>query len=232
MSGAGMAFPMFPEGKLVWLYRAHLWLQNSDRYDDHPSFHPVIHALELNSNPSHRGFKALLQALLIAEDSTFELIAEALNLPRPTVEAYDSLFFNMMDRREDFLYLQHVAYPNSRLEEMAEGYLENANLDQLLLRVAYNEGMAAALSIAGMKDNPAGRMSVAELTESLHRDTVVTGCKLAAAGFLKYEKQHPSIKATLDLIRAGKSKARAGGDGVTQGEDQDSFAEVLQGQLS
>ena len=74
-------------------------------------------------------------------------------------------------------------------------------------------------------------MTTAEATELFQRDMLVTGCKLATAGFLNYEKQHPVIKATLDFIKASKSSKESVASGGGSGNEP-GLGEVLKAQFA
>ncbi len=232
MCDANMSFPIFPEGKINWLYRACFWKNSPQQYENHRSILPLIHAWHLHSDLSNRGAKAILNAALIAKDSTIEMVANALNHPLEVVEAYEALFFNVVDRRHDIMYLRNVAYPNTRLEEELENYLVETPLDVLLLRIGYNRGFKEVLYAAGLQENPEANLTAAEATERFQHEMLVTGCKLATAGFLNYEKQHPVIKATLEFIKASKSSKQAsGGTGGGSGNEP-GLGEVLKAQFA
>ena len=222
LCAANMAFPIFPEGKINRLFQARLWKMWPDLYGDHPSIAPVIHAHSLHADGSNLATRAVLNAALIAKDATIETVAAALGLPEKTVEAYEVLFFNVLDRRDDAMYLCKIVYPNHRLVELCDNYLEETSLDVLLLRIGYNRGLEAVLYAAGLKDNPTADMTATEAAAALEQAILSTGCGLVGAGLLNGKKMHPAIKATMELVNATRTRWVADG-----GNADGSMGEVL-----
>ena len=66
----------------------------------------VERAIELNADPPMR---YLLQATLISRGATVDAVAEALDLDADSVATYADLFFNVIDRRNELLYIRGVA---------------------------------------------------------------------------------------------------------------------------
>jgi hypothetical protein len=58
-----------------------------------------------------------------AIDAHLALVAEVTGIPRLTVEAFEILFFNVLDSHQDGLYLSNWAYPRGRLVEFDEDYI-------------------------------------------------------------------------------------------------------------
>jgi hypothetical protein len=129
------------------------------------------------------------------------------------------------------MYLRHIAYPNSRYEEFSEDYFEKTNLDTLLLRIGYNQGLIAALQASGLKEDPEAGMTAAEVGEKFRHEIMITAYTLAAGGFLKFDKAHPIIKMTISMIKAAKARAKAAEKNGSQGENEPIFADVIREQL-
>ena len=223
--------PIFPEGKLRWLFRALLWKTSPELYGDHPSVVPVIDAWDINSGEANRATRAVLNAALIAEDATIEAVAAALNLPVNTVEAYEVLFFDVIGRKDNPMYLRNVAYPNTRLEETLDNYLEETDPDTLLLRIGYNQGLQQVLLAAGLQGNPAADMTEGEAAVQFKDEMLATSIKLVAAGFLNYEKKHPAIKGAMEFIKASKTSRQTAGGAKDEAGNEPGLAEVLAAQL-
>jgi len=232
LSDSNGDFPIFPLGKLTWLFRALLWKTHPELYGDHPSVVPVIDAWNIKSGEANRATRAVLNAALIAEDATIEAVAAALNLPVNTVEAYEVLFFNVIGRKENPMYLRNIAYPETRLVETLEHYLEETDPDTLLLRIGYNQGLQQVLLAAGLLDNPAAGMTEAEAAVQFKDEMLATSIKLVAAGFLNYEKKHPAIKRAMEFIKASKTSRQAPGGTKDEAGNEPGLAEVLAAQLA
>ena len=231
LCGSNRDFPIFAAGKLNWLFRAFLWKTSPELYGDHPSVVPVIDAWNIKSGEANRATRAVLNAALIAGDATIEAVAAALNLPVNTVEAYEVLFFNVIDRKEDPMYLRNIAYPETRLVETLDHYLEETDPDTLLLRIGYNQGLQQVLLAAGLQDNPAAGMTGAEAAVQFKDGMLATSIKLVAAGFLNYEKKHPAIKGAMEFIKASKTSRQAAGGAKDEAGNDRGLAETLNAQL-
>ena len=222
LCAAGVEFPIFPEGKINWLFRAWLWKNDPDEYKNHPSIIPLRNALDIHADASNRPTRALLNAALISSDATIEAVASALGLPCDVVAAYEALFFNVLDRRDDQTYLANIVYPNTRLEEQLEDYLEVTSLDVLLLRIGYNGQLKDVLYAGGLRDNPTAGMTGAEAAARLEEAFLATGCVLATNGFLNQAKMHPAIAATLELIK----NSRCAGYPPSAGDEDENMGSV------
>ena len=134
-------------------------------------------------------------------------------IPGDVVAAYESLFFSVLSRSDELMFLRNIAYPNSRYVELSEKYLDETSLDVLLLRIGYNGGLENVLYAAGLQDDPTADMTAAEAAQLFNEAILSTGCMLASNGFLNHGKQHPVITATLELIKASKAMLPPGLDG-------------------
>ncbi len=133
---ARLTFPVTVIGRDHWLFKAYLMhLNPTDRFN--PS---VLEAYHLSRQPGTSGkLKALLMAALgLPTSPHLNLVAEVTGIHRRTIEAYEILFFNILDRHRDGLYLSSLAYPAGRQVELDEDYFETTPIPDLLLRAAYN----------------------------------------------------------------------------------------------
>lgn len=71
-------------------------------------------------------------------DDQIKRIAGHLGLPVALVEAYECLFYNVLDRRADAVYITQEVYPETRLVEFSDSYLQSATLVDLIKRSGYN----------------------------------------------------------------------------------------------
>lgn len=133
---ARLTFPVTVIGRDHWLWNAYLMHLDpvAFRHGD------VETAFQISRQPSLSGkLKALLMAGVGAPvDAHLNLVAEKTGIPRRTVEAFEILFFNVLDRPQDGLYLSSLAYPAGRLVEFDEDYFATTAVADLLLRTAYN----------------------------------------------------------------------------------------------
>lgn len=147
---ARMPFPTTVIGRDRWLFQAYLMHLNPAA-----SFDPsVLEAYHLSQQPISKTLKALLVAGLGKPvDTHLDIVAEKTGISRRTVEAFEVLFFNVLDRCEDGLYLSEIVYPEGRQVEFDEDYFESTPVEALLLRAAYNYRDIDLVShLAGLDD--------------------------------------------------------------------------------
>lgn len=98
----------------------------------------------------------LLDALLLADDTTLDGIAEVLNTSEEVIEAYEVLFFNVRDRRGEQGYLNALLHPEGWQAAMRDTK-PNAEGDRLRLLRAAKGGQDEVLALAGWSSGkPAG----------------------------------------------------------------------------
>lgn len=144
-------FPVDVTGRDHWLHIAYLMHLDPGTYCNHD----VEAAYQISQQS---GISGKLRALLIAGlgepiEPHLNLVAEKTGIPKRTVEAYEILFFNVLERHKDGLYLSHIAYPEGRAVEFNDDYFETTPIPELLLRAAYNyRDITLVLRLAGMED--------------------------------------------------------------------------------
>lgn len=146
---AKVRFPITAIGRDQWLF--HAYMMRSDPAAFHNS--DVETAFLISGDSIKSG---ILKALLIAGldkpvDEHLRLVAEKTGHARRVVEAFEILFFNILDRPRDGAYISQIVYPEGRQVEFREDYFENTPVEELLLRAAYNtRDIDLVLGLAGM----------------------------------------------------------------------------------
>lgn len=210
-------FPCWPSNSCAWIHRAWLLMRYRSHYEHDPRFAPVLQALQIFSHPRNTGMRATIEAALVTHEETPFRLGARLGMPGLTVEAYDSLFFNVHDRKADFMFLRNVVYPDTRLEEYMEDYLSRGNLSKQLLRIGFNKDLAAVLFFAGFRIDLAPGMTTQAATETLKKTILIQGHLLADNGFLPFTKQHVAILGAKNIITSGMIGGTDTG-GETQGD--------------
>lgn len=86
-------------------------------------------------------------------DAHLSRVAEMTGIPKRAVEAFEILFFNVLDRHQDKAYLSEIVFPETRVVEQAEEYMETTPVADLILRAAYNQrDLALVARLAGMTE--------------------------------------------------------------------------------
>ena len=114
----------------------------------------VIKAHELNNNPTER---IVMQAALLAKDATVELVATFFKLPPMMVAAFCDLFFNVVDRKDEPVYLCNAA--ETALAQSASSSCSRYinRLDEDLLHAGLNGVLRDILPLAGVRCTPVTR---------------------------------------------------------------------------
>jgi hypothetical protein len=225
MANREQAFPVWPEGDLKWLWRAWTYLMFPGRWDDEDS---KAVGLALSFYEQGKGMREKLQALLLAQDATVEKVARLCNLPREVVAAFEALFWNLRDRRQDMLMLSQVVYPDTRLAELLPSYFEEGNLGEILKRMGFNKSLREVLWFAGMSRSYDEEMDMATASKYFQRELLVAGWLLASNGFLNHARPHSTLSASRGLIQA----AKIGGVDDSGVQDTTIFEELIRGGLT
>ena len=176
MAESDAKFPAILHGDDLYIWRAYKYILGSED--------PVIAgALSLNMD-SQTNIRNNVRALLISDKVDHEFVAENLSLPLETVRAYEKLFFNVIDRKKDHAYIANLVFPEGRITEAFESYLENTGLSELLLRAGYVHGYRHVLYSAGLGQNPYSGKTAAEGASMLDGMFMADGCLYASYGWM------------------------------------------------
>ena len=132
-------FPIPMQGRDMWVLRAYLMLVNPVEFFD---IH-IADAFHLNqmTRPS---FSTDLKALIMSvkdtqtTDEHLNQMASMTGIHRDTLEAFEVLFFNFLDRREEGMILAKSIYPTTRLVEYDDAYFKSTPAGAILIRAGYN----------------------------------------------------------------------------------------------
>lgn len=194
-------FPAILHGDDLWVWRAYNFLRGND-----DAVIAGVYALTL---PDYATLAGQLKALLIVDGMTNKHVASKLNLPEDTVEAYEKLVFNVQDRKKDSAFIASVVFPEGRLVEAREDYVENTDYGTLLLRAGFTRGLAQVMFGIGLLGNPYDKGSTAEIAQDLDRMFLAEGLMYAHMGWANTRTHAMPIKQARASLIAGKA---AGGD--------------------
>lgn len=194
-----MPFPSFMEGDDHWLFKAYLFCVNPEKYHDKH----ISHARALASSRMSNSRDAI-NGLLLCDDATYELIESDTGIHHKTIAAYEKLFYNVMDRHLDHLYIRNIAYPHGRLVETYEDYLENEELGKILLRIGFNNGREDVLHFAGFRSGLLSSLSQQSMPEKLESLIMANGYLLARNGWANQREHASGLSSARNLIAAAK----------------------------
>jgi hypothetical protein len=204
---ARMTFPVVARGRDGWLFRAYMNRLAPAVFPDSE----LEAAIQIFRQP---GLSAKLKAMLIAGleqpvEDHLTLVATKSGVSRQTVEAFEVLFFNILDRPSDGAYLSHIVYPETRFVELAEDYIETTSISDLLLRAAYiHRDINLVLELAGMKESDSRKKldDLHQLEVEYLRNIMGNGLLIAKTGLLN----QPGVGLQRAIALMGASPQKAG----------------------
>lgn len=217
--------PVYLTADDLWVWRAYLVRCNPELYADKH----IAQALAL-THPDMEHERCTIQALLLAEDASMEDIAKLTGFEKDTLVAYEKLFYNIRDRKEDYAFMAKHVYPHGRLEELYDHYLRNTTFGDLLRRTGYNCGKDYVTFMAGMRSKLLQDMSAGDMAVRLERIVMANGFVLASSGFINQRSDAQGLRSAQSMITA----AKAGGN---ESQEQSGFDDVrvsvaLRGELA
>ena len=86
---------------------------------------------------------------MFVDGITLEDIAKKLGVDVEIIWLYEKLFYNILDRRDEYMFITSLVYPEGRLEELDPRYSDRVSYGTLAKRAAFNNGAEDALVAAG-----------------------------------------------------------------------------------
>lgn len=200
-------FPGVVEGQDDPIFRAYLYNCSTRYYDQD------IHDAVSLTRPENTDYRETIEALLCVGDMDIVKVAEAVNFRPAIVLYYEKLFFNIIDRRHDAMFIAQKIYPNTRMPELMDEYINNESLGMMLRRSGYNNGAADVLYMAGFSTNLLADLSKVSNTAALEALIMTNGYILARNGWLNQQANSAGMFNARTLIAAAK---QGGGEEVQQ----------------
>lgn len=147
-------FPVHVSGRDHWLLRAYMLQLDSVRW----RCTHVIDAWGLATLDEAKNLKNKVCSLMLAgcgspPDAHRRAVSEATFIPLQTLEAFDTLFYNILDRHKEAAYISETIYPATRLVEMAEDYSKHADVGDVIKRAGFNQrDIGFSAFVAGLGD--------------------------------------------------------------------------------
>lgn len=188
----GMEFPAILHGDDLIVWEAYQYLKGCGDKD-------ISAALAINTDVN-ANLKNQIRALLVIDGVDIPFISQKLGVPEEVIRVYEKLFFNVLDRKADHHYIANVVFPEGRLTEAFENYLENTGLDDLMLRAGYTHGKEHVLYAAGLGPNPFAGKSAGEGAAELDSMFMADGCLYATLGWMHQKTNaQPIANARLSM---------------------------------
>lgn len=196
----GMPFPVPMKGKDHWVFKAYLYCLDPDTCRDDNVAEAILLA-----HPEMRGMRDIIEALLLCQEvRSCADIAKLTGLSEKTIEAYETLFFNVLDRRKDYMYLRNIVYPESRLVEWYDGYSGAEDPGMVLKRYGYNFGGKELFYLSGLPKHMLDEIPAAISSGKLESVIMSQGYLLTKLGFTNQSKHSNTLYHAKGLIAAAK----------------------------
>jgi len=209
----------FPACGEDYVWRAYLFNCDPHIYYDED----IVGALMLTT-PTFGRRREVLHGLFVTKDMTSEEAAHQLGMNVGSVEAYEQLFFNIIDRKRDIALLGEVVYPETRLVEQIKGYFENESLAYLLLRAGYNNGVMEVLHFAGINTNLLHTLANSDSPQRLE-------ALIMSAGYLMARNNIVQPQGFFQAAKGMITAAKVAGTDTKNASPTASIADALMGEL-
>ncbi len=145
----------------------------------------------------------LISPLSDERNAHIRQIARDMGMTVQALNAYEKLFFNVRDRMHDTKFIEQVVYPNTRLEEMADGYGSTTPRNMMLMRTAYNQGPEALRYLTGGQARFSDANGTQELADRLESALMSQALIMASLGYTN-QSNVPALGHGRQLIQAAK----------------------------
>ena len=204
---AGVPFPVTSVASGDhWLFRAYMMRLDSARWE----CDEISDAWAIANLPAARSLKSKICGMLLSGcgrpgDIHRREVSEASGIPLRTIEAFDTLFYNVLDRCSEQAFMSEQVYPHSRMVEFREDYMQNADVSDLLKRAGYNHrDLELATFLAGIGDQSymAKLASKDDREQELTRQLMGNALLLVSAGALN--QKAVGLSRSLHLLASSR----------------------------
>jgi hypothetical protein len=162
----------------------------------------VRRACELR-RPERTTERNVIEALLIAKDFDLTRAASSIGYPPSLLNCYGQLFFDIQDRRDEHLFIASIVYPDTRIVEMHDAYIDTEGVGPLLKRAGHNNGLGSVLELAGLNSNARRGIDTSQLPTELESLLMRNAVLLAKNGWINSANSR-GIGHAKSLIAAAK----------------------------
>lgn len=205
MAASTLPFPAFLEGDDLYVWRAYQYLKGAED--------PVIAGAVAITSEGNKNLRNQIHALLVSEDVDHEFVSDRLSISLEVVKAYEKLFFNVLDRKADHAFIASVVYPDGRMVEAMEDYLETTGFGDLMMRAGLTNGKDFVLYAGGVGKHPFASLDAAEGAARMDKQFMIDGCFYALSGWQHQRRNAmPILNARLSMqaSKMGNKQEMAG----------------------
>lgn len=205
MAESILPFPAFLEGDDLYVWRAYQYLKGAED--------PVIAGAVAITSEGNKNLRNQIHALLVSEDVDHEFVSARLSISLEVIKAYEKLFFNVLDRKADHAFIAGVVYPEGRMVEAMENYLETTGFGDLMMRAGLTNGKDFVLYAGGVGKHPFASLDAAEGAARMDKQFMIDGCFYALSGWQHQRRNAmPILNARLSMqaSKMGNKQEMAG----------------------
>ncbi len=190
------------------LLRANRCLLEPDQLDLNVA---LAHMLSL---PGSRAQTRPLQALMICDDVTTEDLASICGYDVEVIRYYDSLFWNVYDRKQELPYIRRLYTQSGAGGRSSHGAAQDDSEDLLML--AYNtRSVDLVLVEAGVSHPCREKLSPQTLYKKIREKRLRSALAGVAMGAVS-DQENPALKAALRIMRKSGSEKALEKKGIPQ----------------
>lgn len=205
MTTNGLPFPAFLEGDDLYVWRAYQYLLGAED--------PIIAGAVALTSAGNTTLRNQIHALLVSEGVDHEFVSSRLSLSLEVVKAYEKLFFNVLDRKADHAFIASIVYPEGRMVEAMENYLETTGFGDLMMRAGLTNGKDFVLYAGGIGKHPFESLDAAEGAARMDKQFMIDGCFYALSGWQHQRKNAmPILNARLSMQASKMGKQETVGE--------------------
>lgn len=191
VAGTGLEFPVLHDREDDVLFRAWVHLLNPQASTDFE----IRTALTFMTKRREHDRRAL-KAALISPDCTVEKAAAIAQVDPVVVRIFEKLFFNIIDRKNDIMYVMSILFPSGRNVELNQGYMVKENTESLVMRAGWQNGVDDALFMAGGSNKALQEIARSNSTSELENTLMGYGMLMARNGGMGQSgRDLPSLSA-------------------------------------
>lgn len=194
LATAGKTPAMLKKPECRWLRKAVVLIMAPHKVEDDPDLRAIADARDLHDDPNIR---AMVQAALLTPAATVESVAGALGLEPLVIDAYEALFFNILDCR-DLTYLRKAV--TSRPTDQPTAYAADTGAAdyRALLEAGFNGSLQEVLQLAGCAR--AGNHATDSPAENLMQKILAAG-NAWLAGHRNPSALPPMVAQAIDIAK-------------------------------
>jgi hypothetical protein len=168
----------------------------------------------------------VLNATLMTREATAATVAEALKISSAVVEAYADLFFNVLDRKDDFVFLQTIL-GNGKSDSLFMSKSSLPSDEESLLVTGFNGSIMDVLRDAGLS-NEDGEESEDALARQMTRKLLKAGVKYLSSPAALKQRLPAIVSHAIDIAKKSKVEQQPIEDDVS-GDFATAARDVLSG---